>query len=308
MKGYASVSWRTGIRAAIVVALAAAAGACGSQAGRNLTSPSSIGDVLAAKPGVSADGAGTTAVSFSDFDAATLTVTVNTLTTSLVGQPYIDQGKIHLEILVDDLGNPLPCGSTGTWVRFDGVGGGIVVSGGATAHVTDLAALKAACGDSICIRAQYVTGGGATKVDTHFSDPTTFDVDCGSCTYTQGYWKNHYPTEWPADVISSGLTLGTVTYTAAQLQQILQTDPGGQGGANGLIQLAHQLIAAMLNVENGASDAAISSTLTSAHALIGALVVPPVGSGYLSPASVSALVQALDDYNNGVTGPGHCSD
>jgi hypothetical protein len=35
-------------------------------------------------------------------------------------------------------------------------------------------------------------------------------------------------------------------------------------------------------------------------------VVPPVGPGYLAPATTSGLTQTLDDYNNGVIGPGHC--
>jgi hypothetical protein len=304
MSIYASVS-RSG-RAAVAIAVLAASGSACSNLGQNPASPSGLSDrsPLAAKPSLSANEAGATSVSFTNFDAATLTVTVETVTTSGVGQPYIDQGKVHLEILVDALGHPLPCGSAGTWVRFDGSGGGLTVSGGATSHVTDLAALAATCGDSICIRAQYITGGGQTKVDTHFSSPTPFDIECPSCTYTQGYWKNH-ETAWPADVLANGLTLGTVNYTAAELDAILETPPSG---GNGLVSLAHQLIAAMLNVENGASDTAISSALASAHSLIGGLVMPPVGSGFLSSASTSALTTTLDEYNNGIIGPGHCAE
>ncbi len=118
-----------------------------------------------------------------------------------------------------------------------------------------------------------------------------------NCTYTQGYWKNH-PSAWP--VLS--LTLGTVNYTQAQLLQILNQSVGG----NGLISLAHQLIAAKLNVANGASSAAASATITAADAQIGSLVVPPIGSGYLAPSSTSSKTQILDDYNNGIIGPGHC--
>jgi len=118
-----------------------------------------------------------------------------------------------------------------------------------------------------------------------------------NCTYTQGYWKNH-PEVWPV----TNLTLGTVNYTAAELLSILQQPAQG----NGLIILAHQLIAAKLNIFNGADPSVISSTIAAADAQIGALVVPPVGAGYLSPASVNAKANALDDWNNGITGPGHC--
>ncbi len=237
-----------------VLSVGLVAGAC-SDGSRNMTGPSAVGGTQA-KPGptTQASGPGTTLVSFENFDASTLMVTVKTVTSSLVGQPYIDQGKIHLQILTDELGNPVPCGTVGgIWTRFDGDGGGIDITTAMTSSATDLGALGAACGDSICIRAQYVTGGGQTHVDTHFSDPTPFNVVCpGGCTYTQGFWKNHGPNpsgnnqnEWPV----TSLTLGSVSYSDLELESILNTPVGG----NGLISLAHQLIAAKLNVANGAS-------------------------------------------------------
>lgn len=120
-----------------------------------------------------------------------------------------------------------------------------------------------------------------------------------NCTYTQGYWKNH-PSAWP----TSSLTLGTVVYTQAQLLSILGQPVNG----NGLISLAHQLIAAKLNILNGADPSAASATIASSDAMIGSLVVPPVGSGYLDPSTTSGNTQILDDYNNGVIGPGHCGE
>ena len=119
-----------------------------------------------------------------------------------------------------------------------------------------------------------------------------------NCTFTQGYWKNH-PDAWPV----SSLTLGTVVYTKAELLAIL--DQPAQG--NGLLILAHQLIAAKLNIANGADPSAAASAISAADTQIGALVVPPVGSGYLSPSSVNAKAKTLDDYNNGLIGPGHCA-
>jgi hypothetical protein len=284
---------------------------CSSQNGIGVTAPSAVGST-ALKPAGAVDESGTTTVGFTGFNASTLTVTINTATSSPVGQPYIDQGKIHLQILVDSSGNPVPCGTAGaTWERIDGAGGGLVISGGHTAHVTDLDDLhsvnsnvnNAKCGDKICIRAQYVTGGGQTKVATHFSDPTPFEIICASaCTLTQGFWKTHYPDEWPAVVISGGLTLGTVPYTATQLESIFNTPVGG----NGLISLAHQLIAAKLNIANGVSSSTIASAMASADGMIGGLIVPPVGSGALAPSATGALTTTLDNFNSGVTGPGHC--
>jgi len=120
------------------------------------------------------------------------------------------------------------------------------------------------------------------------------------CTFTQGYWKNH-PENWPV----SSLTLGTVTYTKAQLISNLKTPVGG----NGLISLAHQLIAAKLNQAGGASvPPDVASAIAAADALIGGLVVPPVGSGFLSPSATDSLTNTLDTYNNGLAagGPSHC--
>ena len=119
-----------------------------------------------------------------------------------------------------------------------------------------------------------------------------------NCTYTQGYWKNH-PAAWPV----GSLMLGNVNYTAAELLSILNTPAGG----NGLIILAHQLIAAKLNIANGADPTFINPTITSADAAIGNLVCPPVGGDFLAPGSTSADAHGLDDWNNGLTGPGHCA-
>jgi hypothetical protein len=121
-----------------------------------------------------------------------------------------------------------------------------------------------------------------------------------NCTYTQGYWKNHAGA-WP--VLS--LTLGSVSYTQAQLLAILAQPVAG----NGLISMAHQLIATKLNLAGGGVPTAlVTSTIAAADAQIGALVVPPVGAGSLTPASTSTETQTFDDFNQGITGPGHCGE
>jgi hypothetical protein len=42
--------------------------------------------------------------------------------------------------------------------------------------------------------------------------------------------------------------------------------------------------------------------------MIGGLIVPPIGNGYLSPAQTSELTDTLTEYNEGTIGPGHCDD
>jgi hypothetical protein len=139
-------------------------------------------------------------------------------------------------------------------------------------------------------------GNAASELSVTVSATTTPSTNC---TYTQGYWKNHEEL-WP----STNLTLGSVNYSAAQLDLILGEPVAG----NGLVSLAHQLIAAKLNIDNGADPTAAAAAIAAADALIGALVVPPIGGGYLAPSVTSSLTQTLDDYNNGVTGPGHCGN
>ena len=121
------------------------------------------------------------------------------------------------------------------------------------------------------------------------------------CTLTQGGYKNHFNSKL---LNSPGFVLGTKFYSATQLNQILQNN---SVRGNGLISLSHQLITAKLNIFYGASaPQSVVTAIVAADALIGALVVPPIGSGYLAPASTSALTKTLDNFNNGLIGPGHC--
>jgi hypothetical protein len=119
------------------------------------------------------------------------------------------------------------------------------------------------------------------------------------CTVTQGYWKNH-PGSW-SRVIS--LKLGSVTYDQAQILDILRQPAKG----NGLVSLAHQLIATRLNLLLGAvPPESVNLAVSLADTAIGTLVVPPVGGGRLVPGSTSPITWTLDEFNNGLLGPGHC--
>jgi hypothetical protein len=138
------------------------------------------------------------------------------------------------------------------------------------------------------------SGGTASQLSATVNAQTTQSTNC---TYTQGFWKNH-ESAWPV----MSLMLGNVNYTKQQLLDILHQSVQG----NGLVSLAHQLIAAKLNIANGADPTDASAAIATADALIGNLVVPPVGAGYLDPSTTSTTTQTLDDYNNGIIGPGHC--
>jgi hypothetical protein len=197
------------------------------------------------------------------------------------------------------------------WREFPGAG---AVSSGVTTVVIDLKNENMPCGqkrklvNTVTATPSLYTGGWGPRVITSSAAVEFKSPDCAQppppppppgpgCTLTQGYWKNH-AAAWPV----SSLKLGTVTYTKAQLIAILETPVRG----NGLVSLAHQLIAAKLNVAKGASPRAVAAAISLADAMIGSRVIPPVGGGSLSTSATGLLTEVLDAYNNGKIGPGHC--
>ena len=120
---------------------------------------------------------------------------------------------------------------------------------------------------------------------------------CG-CTRTQGYWKNH-EEDWALDSI----VLGERSYDADICDDLLGTAVVGDMS----ISMAHQLIAAKLNVAAGASDDDIADVIEAADAWLAErdcrdglpLLVSDWDGG-------EEIKDALDAWNNGDTGPGHC--
>jgi hypothetical protein len=155
------------------------------------------------------------------------------------------------------------------------------------------------CNTAYVFRASALDATGQLRVSDTITCVTLPCVGGSSCTYSQGYWRNH-PNAWPV----TSLTLGTVTYQAAELMAILDEPARG----NGLVILVHQLIAAKLNIANGADPSAVQQAITDADNMIGALVVPPIGNGYLAPGQTGDLTETLTEYNEGTIGPGHCND
>lgn len=125
-------------------------------------------------------------------------------------------------------------------------------------------------------------------------DDLSFSVPSSGCTYTQGYWKNH-PEDWPVN----SLTIGGQSYTKDSLIGVLKTPVKG----NGVIQLAHQLIAAKLNIANGANGSVVAGAIADADNLIAS--AGGLG-GSLKTKDTSSLNDILTAYNEGNSGPGHC--
>jgi hypothetical protein len=140
----------------------------------------------------------------------------------------------------------------------------------------------------------WALGDGVNPNSGSLPSATQFCSTSGDPECTQGFWKNH-PELWPPGC--TPMMLGNVAYSAAQLLAIYQTPAQG----NGLISMAHQLITVELNECNGSNLANIAGDVAAAHALIGNLVIPPVGGGYIHPSQTSVLNDSMDDFNNGIT-------
>jgi hypothetical protein len=173
------------------------------------------------------------------------------------------------------------------------------------------------CPSGTCTAADFAAGRALTQpnVSGSFFATASPPPPPTGCTLTQGAYKNqfnslllNFPGLPPG---SHGLTIGTVFYTDAQLNQIMQNNAVK---GNGLLSLAHQLITAQLNLAYGGvpSDPVQAATLiaaiSAANSLIGGLVIPPIGNGSLTPAVTSTLESFFDSYNNGNFGVAHCSD
>lgn len=153
----------------------------------------------------------------------------------------------------------------------------------------------------------WSTWAGAESTDGINQNYITYTVDYSGCnevcTHGWGYWKTHSINDrdegnqddaWANTEFSEGMQLGDKEYTRQELNDILEESVKG----NGLISLAHQLIAAKLNVANGVDDSTIAQTIVDADAMISSLIVPPVGSGSLTTAEVESLKTALGTFNN----------
>lgn len=130
----------------------------------------------------------------------------------------------------------------------------------------------------------------------------------GGCTLTIGYWKTHAGfTGRNPDRVTQYLPISlgsTVVSSASQAVDILSF----QGNAsNGINKLMAQLLAAKLNIANGADGSAVSSVISAADAFLS--TYGPSSWTSLSKAQQKQVLQwmsTLDSYNNGYIGPGHC--
>src|SRR3989442_220313 len=132
---------------------------------------------------------------------------------------------------------------------------------------------------------------------TSISVTTTTAPPTGQCPEGLGFWKNH-PELWSV----SSLTLGSQAYAQAELLTLLTTPVRGDAS----VLLAHQLIAAKLNIANGSDPTPIAGTIADADGLLSGFAGKlPYG---VAPSSVTGRAMVHDAsilarFNDGASTP-----
>ena len=147
-----------------------------------------------------------------------------------------------------------------------------------------------------------------------FELPTSPPLDEG-CTSTIGYWKNHAGFGPQEDVVSQFLPIWlgnedgdkSLAVTSARIAvNVLKMRTYGHP-RNGITKLYAQLLAAKLNIANGASDDDIAEVIEAAdNFLADHDYTDWRGLNRRVKMKVLRAKNMLDAYNNGRIGPGHC--
>jgi hypothetical protein len=168
----------------------------------------------------------------------------------------------------------------------------------------------AECGEyEVDNTADFTTNdSGATGSDDATVEVTVPCVTTG-CTLTPGYWKTH-SAYGPAPYDPTWALVGEDTaffLSGKSHYQALWTAPGG----NAYYILAHAYIAAKLNFLNGSDPSAAQTAYDAATTLFNTYTPAQIGAlsgGSSIRRQFVALATTLDNYNNGLIGPGHCPE
>ncbi len=178
---------------------------------------------------------------------------------------------------------------------------------------TTTAQIVLACGANTNTNtASFVTNDTAATGQDSWT--VTADVACiPGCTLTQGYWKTHntsFKGGAPADDAwgnVSALNELTPFYTTGKTWfEIFWTAPKG----NVYFNLAHQYMAARLNILNGAgAPANVTAAMASADTLFANTTIAQAGAlKGAAKQTWTSLAGTLGSFNEGLIGPGHCSE
>lgn len=156
------------------------------------------------------------------------------------------------------------------------------------------------CGNAIIEGSEQCDDGNATNGDGCSSacviEPPPPPPVHG-CTKTIGWWKTHNRYERGSNRINWPISENTMLCNKSWLD-ILEAAPRG----NAWYILAHQYIAARLNIAAGASSTPdVTAAINRATSLLANCSVSRT-----QRTLATDLTSLLEDYNQGQTGPGHC--
>ncbi|MBP2627741.1 MAG: hypothetical protein H6Q68_2452 [Firmicutes bacterium] len=182
------------------------------------------------------------------------------------------------------------------------------------------------CGDRVIANtASFTTTDIPTPPETCATGKASWNINVsvpcfGGCTHTIGFWKTHAGFGPQNDLVTPLLPIilgnedgpqSITVSTAAQAVSILGFE-GSNGifdAANGINKLYAQLLAAQLNINDGANGSAIASTLVDVNNFLS--INDSTSWAGLTKAQkqqVLSWAKILENYNTGLIGPGHCSE
>jgi hypothetical protein len=144
-----------------------------------------------------------------------------------------------------------------------------------------------------------LTSSGSTVVII-ISGSASATLNCGgtACPATIGFWKNQAKHPFPDSVEKSGLAIGGVTYSAADLLTILN-----RNGGDAVAILGRQLVGALLNLAAGAKhNATADGAIQTAESLLQTdklnLLTSSVDPSTALGQALLGLANTLDRYNS----------
>jgi hypothetical protein len=210
-----------------------------------------------------------------------------------------------------------PAGFTCTTVDTgSGIGPWLLTDTGSVSYGVSICNTQADCSSIF----QLINTATMKEKDTgqELSSSATVNITTSACSFgcslTIGFWKTHAGFTGHNPDLLTGLlpiylgTLGgskSINVTTAKQAVSLLNMSGN--ASNGINKLYAQLLAAKLNIARGADGSAIKTTISAADAFLATKNSNDWGSLTNSQKQmVLSWANTLDNYNNGLIGPGHC--
>jgi hypothetical protein len=166
-----------------------------------------------------------------------------------------------------------------------------------------------ACGETPVANTATLTKGTTNGTITAVRTVTVDKTCIEQCTLSQGYWRTHsemgpapYDARWITGATPQGGATSFFGHSGVSWISVFRTPPQG----NAYYNLAHQYMAAVLNVENGSGpvSAAVQSALNGATAFF---IANAPGAKLSGAARTNAnnWASVLENFN---AGPLHCTE